>query len=173
MEIRLMTYSSHWEKPSSFCLKDATAFWNAQPQGLECRYFKGHHLTDHQSRWFEHLSQEGRWETGSPQVLSSVFLSPWILLFEDHSLADSLVMQHRQGHLANLTASLKCCPKPGILTLLQEKWSWTLISWQASSLLNPSLVLHILHISDKQDLVQPHSTFVASILVKQHQVFKS
>lgn len=112
--------------------------------------------------------RKGKWGTGSPQVFSSVCLSPWTLLFEDHSLADSLVMQHRQGQLANLTASLKWCLKPGTLALLQEKWSWTLVSWQASSLPNSSLVLHTLHTHGKHNFVQSHSTFIASVLIKQH-----
>lgn len=109
--------------------------------------------------------RKGRWGTGSPRfsALSSQALG--IILFEDHSLAHSLIMQHRQGQLANLTASLKCCPKPGTLNALQEKWSGVLVAWQVSLLLNStSSYTYFMHLINTtlSNLISP--SWMASVL---------
>lgn len=131
----------HREKPGFFSPNDKTiSEMRHHRQGLVWMHFKVDCLIIKASGWTTHL-REGRWETARPQVLSS-YLSKAFgpIPFEDCSLADSLILKHRQWQLPNLPASLTYCPK---LTLPQDHKSGRCdpeqLLWQAGSLLNSSI----------------------------------
>lgn len=113
--------------------------------------------------------REERWGTGSPRFSALSSRALGFILFEDYSLARSLIMQHRQVQLANLTASLKCCPKPGTPNLRRNDLEFLLHDKQACFSVSPHPTQYIhLRNAALSSLMSP--SWVTSVLIKQHQL---